>query len=150
MSDTIVPGPMTNDELISFLGGDSICRVSCIDYQGWPHTVPVWYQYQDGGFYLVGREKSKWSIFLSSNPNAYICIDTLPDVQKVLVKGTAKIIESPNVGGKWVQIARNMATRYLGPDGPKYLEPTLNDPRWLIFINPIEIKTWQGNYSRLQ
>ena len=150
ISDTVIPGPMTKEELISFLGGNSICRVSCIDDQGWPHTVPVWYQYKDKGFYLVGREKSNWAIFLSINPNAYICIDTLPEVQKVLVKGTAEIIESPNVGGKWVQIARDMATRYLGKDGPKYLEPTMNEPRWLIFVKPIKIQTWQGNYSKLQ
>ncbi|MBT5676514.1 MAG: hypothetical protein HOJ07_12540, partial [Rhodospirillaceae bacterium] len=65
-------------------------------------------------------------------------------------KGAAEVIERPNIGGKWVEIARRMAVRYLGEDGPKYLEPSMGDPRWLIFIKPETIKTWHGNFSRLQ
>jgi hypothetical protein len=61
-----------------------------------------------------------------------------------MVKGEAEIIEEPNVGGKWVAIAEEMSLRYLGENGPSYLVPTLNEPRWLIFVRPIETKTWQG------
>ena len=68
----------------------------------------------------------------------------------MLVQGTAEVVAQPNVGGKWVAIARRMALRYLGEDGPKYLEPTMKDPRWLIFIRPRTLKSWQGNFSRLQ
>lgn len=99
---------------------------------------------------FVGREESQWAIYLSRNPRAFICIDTVVDPHKVLVKGEATVIERPNVGGKWVEIARAMALHYLGEEGPKYLEPTLNDPRWLIFVKPTSIKTWRGNFSRLQ
>ena len=28
--------------------------------------------------------------------------------------------------------------------GPDYLVPTLNEPRWLLFVEPLETKTWQG------
>jgi hypothetical protein len=37
-----------------------------------------------------------------------------------------------------------MATRYLGEHGPDYLEPTLSEPRWLIFVSPRKTTTWQG------
>ena len=46
--------------------------------------------------------------------------------------------------GRWVTIAEEMSLRYLGPNGPRYLEPTLTEPRWLFFIEPIETKSWQG------
>lgn len=143
-------GPMTQTEMEEFLAGGEICRVGCLDSDGYPHLAPVWYHYQDEGFYLVGREKSLWAIYMAREARAHLCIDTLPNVRKVLVRGDAKVLETPNVGGRWVGIARAMARRYLGEDGPKYLEPTLNEPRWLIFLQPNDIKTWQGNYSRLQ
>ena len=37
-----------------------------------------------------------------------------------------------------------MSVRYLGPNGPTYLEPTLDQPRWLFKITPTWIQTWQG------
>jgi hypothetical protein len=147
---TVKPGPMSEAEMEAFLAGGEICRVSCLDYEGWPYAAPVWHEYSDGGFYLVGREEAQWAIYMSRNPGTFLCIDTVANPQKVLVKGKAEIIERPNVGGKWVEIARRMSVRYLGEDGPKYIEPSMGDPRWLIFIKPISIKTWRGNFSRLQ
>ena len=37
-----------------------------------------------------------------------------------------------------------MSIRYLGENGPKYLEPTLDKPRWLIRLEPVKLQTWQG------
>ena len=73
-----------------------------------------------------------------------LAIDEAGQQRKVMVKGEADLIEEPNVGGKWVEIARQMSYRYLGEHGPDYLVPTLNEPRWLFFVRPLETKTWQG------
>jgi hypothetical protein len=74
-----------------------------------------------------------------------LCIDEVgPPYRKVMVRGTARIVEEPNVGGRWVEIARRMSRRYLGEHGPLYLEPTLSEPRWLIFVSPQKTTTWQG------
>ena len=56
----------------------------------------------------------------------------------------AVIVEQPNIGGRWVEIARTMALRYYGANGPSYLEPTMNWKRWLIRLDPVETWTWQG------
>ncbi len=144
------PGPMNRAELEAFLAGGEICRLSCLDDDGWPYAAPVWHAYEDGGFYLIGREESLWSHYMSRHPRVSLCIDTVAPPAKVLVQGAAEVVERPNIGGKWVEIARRMSVRYLGEDGPKYLEPTMKDPRWLIFIRPKSLKTWQGNFSRLQ
>jgi hypothetical protein len=37
-----------------------------------------------------------------------------------------------------------MSRRYLGEHGPEYLEPTMNQPRWLFRIEPRRMATWQG------
>ena len=64
--------------------------------------------------------------------------------QKVRGEGLAELIEEANVGGQWVDIATRMSVRYLGENGPKYLDPTLNQPRWLFRIKPTRLETWQG------
>ena len=46
--------------------------------------------------------------------------------------------------GEWVDVATRMSLRYLGEDGPKYLGPTLNQPRWLFRFRPSNVQTWQG------
>jgi general stress protein 26 len=144
------PGPMDESQLAEFLARGDLCRISCLDENGWPYSAPVWHAYEEGGLYLVGQGKARWAKYMARNPRVFACIDTLDPVAKVLIKGNAEIVEEPNIGGKWVEIARRMAVRYLGEDGPKYLEPTMNVPRWLIFIRPESIKSWIGNYSRLQ
>ena len=41
-------------------------------------------------------------------------------------------------------VAERMSTRYLGENGPKYLAPTLDKPRWLYRLVPVTMQTWQG------
>ena len=67
-----------------------------------------------------------------------------PPYVKVQTQGEAQVVEEPNVGGRWVEIANEMSLRYLGEDGPKYLVPTLTEPRWLFFVKPKKIYSWQG------
>jgi hypothetical protein len=137
-------GPLSEEELEAFLATDVLCRVACLDTDGWPYVVPVWFQYKDGGYYLIARERSEWAAMIRRDGRVSLTIDETGTQRKVQVKGEASIIETPNVGGAWVPIAGEMSIRYLGPNGPKYLEPTLCLPRWLIFVRPIETKTWQG------
>ena len=37
-----------------------------------------------------------------------------------------------------------MSLRYLGENGPRYLEPTLDKKRWLFRLEPVTMTTWQG------
>jgi len=137
-------GGMTKDEIEEFLGGNPLCRLGCLDDDGWPYVLPCWYQFADGGFYIVPRERSKWATYIKNDPRVYICIDVPDGLRKVMCKGEAEILEEANVGGKWVGVAENMSLRYLGPNGPDYLKPTLTEPRWLIFVKPTDWQTWQG------
>ncbi len=139
-------GGMTQEEMEAFLAEDAwTCRIACLDDEGWPYLQPVWYAYQDGGYYVIPRERSVWARYIQNDPRVYLVIDEpAPRLRKVAVNGRARIVEEPNVGGRWVQIANSMSYRYLGEHGPDYLVPTLGEPRWLIFVEPIETRTWQG------
>ena len=138
-------GKLNQDEMTEFLAGDVFCRIGCLDEEGWPYVVPCWFEYSDAGFYIIPRARSAWAGHIQRDPRVFLCIDdTTRFNRRVLVKGRADVLEEPNTGGRWVEIGRRMALRYLGEHGPDYLEPTLNEPRWLLFIHPLKIRTWQG------
>jgi hypothetical protein len=137
-------GRMSDEEIADFLATDVICRMACLDAEGWPYVVPTWFQFKDGGFYIIPRARSAWAGYLKADPRVSLVMDESGSQRKVLVKGEAELLEEPNVGGRWVEIANEMSLRYLGPNGPKYLVPTLGEPRWLFFVRPLTITTWQG------
>jgi hypothetical protein len=138
-------GKLSQEELDAFLARGNVARLGVIDDNGWPYVVPTWYQWADGGFYIIPRARSAWAKYMVSNQRVGLAIDTPdPPYVKVHVQGLAELAEEPNVGGRWVEIANEMSVRYLGPDGPKYLVPTLNEPRWLFFVKPTSISSWQG------
>jgi len=137
-------GGMSEAEANDFLAGNKVCRLGCLDGDGWPYVVPIWYEYSDSGFYIIPRERSLWAKYIKNDPRVSLCVDEAEGLLKVMAKGTAEIIEEPNVGGKWVEIATRMSVRYLGVNGPDYLAPTLPEPRWLIFVRPKKLTTWQG------
>lgn len=140
-------GKLEKNELDTFLAQGIVSRVATLDANGWPYVVPVWFEWEsnEGIFWVIGRAKSAWAIHMANDPRVAITIDDEgAPYRKLQAQGTAEIIEQPNVGGAWVEIARRMSRRYLGEHGPDYLEPTLDKPRWLIKIRPTKMQTWQG------
>lgn len=138
---------MTEAEMTSFLNSNVLCRLGCLDEDGHPYVVPCWFTYADGGFYLVPRARSVWAAYLRREPRVSLCIDA-ESGRRVLVKGEAQLIEEPNVGGRWVEIAREMAQRYGGEQGLAYLAKTMNEPRWLFFVQPQAIVSSKGGWAK--
>src|SRR6266567_3122608 len=93
-------GRMRQGEMKEFLASGILCRLSCLDNEGWPYTVPVWFAYADDGFYIIPRDRSVWARYIQRNPRVYLCIDEPGTQRKVLVKGEGQVLEEPNVGGR--------------------------------------------------
>jgi nitroimidazol reductase NimA-like FMN-containing flavoprotein (pyridoxamine 5'-phosphate oxidase superfamily) len=146
-------GAMSPEDVNEFLEEPHLARVACLDANGWPTVVPMWHQWDGRGFWVVGREKSEWAGLLERDPRCALTIDeeslgqdmgTGRAQRRFVAQCTATVVERPNVGGRWVEIARAMSLRYYGENGPKYLEPTLGWKRWLIRLDPVRTMTWQG------
>lgn len=147
-------GGMDEERMNLFLSGDVNARVAVIDDQGRPYVLPLWYHWDGDAFWFVIRERSAIARFMAERPDVGLVIDATSlhdpedgrhfEMPKVFAQGKAEVVERPNVGGEWVGIAEQMAVRYLGPNGPSYLVPTLHQPRWLIKVTPDTIKTWEG------
>lgn len=137
-------GALSADELDTFLAQGINMSLACLKPNGDPYITICWYEWQDGYLWLVPRERSRWAKYLQNDPRAALTIATWDPYVKMQAEGTAELVEEPNVGGRWVEIARAMSYRYLGPNGPTYLTSTMNQPRWLFRIKPENVKTWQG------
>jgi hypothetical protein len=148
-------GGLEEEQLETFLQSDALARVACLKPDGSPYVVPMWFQWDGTSFWFVGRERSLWCQYMDQDPRVSMVIDKehgrpdsttgeIQQIPKVMTSGTVDIVERPNIGGDWVDIAAKMAVRYLGENGPSYLESTLKQPRWLIRLTPTEFKTWKG------
>jgi nitroimidazol reductase NimA-like FMN-containing flavoprotein (pyridoxamine 5'-phosphate oxidase superfamily) len=137
-------GRLEQEEVDGFLAQGQIARLACLDADGWPYVVPVWQEWDGTGFWVIPRMRSAWASHLKANPRCAITVDESGTLRKVIAQGEAKLVEEPNVGGRWVEIAERMSIRYLGENGPKYLAPTLDKKRWLFYIRPVRLWTWQG------
>lgn len=147
-------GALSSDEVEAFLASPALARFACLKPDGAPYVIPLWYQWDGEALWFVGRQRARWCEFVANDPRVCVVIDAAhspPDesgqtaeIPKVFVEGRAEIAEKPNIGGKWVGVAEEMSLRYLGPNGPTYLVPTLKQPRWLIKVIPEKVRTWQG------
>jgi Pyridoxamine 5'-phosphate oxidase len=137
-------GGMTAEEQERFLARGEVMRIACLEPDGSPYVTVCWHDWHEGFFWLVPRQRSRWAELLSLDGRLAFVIDDPRSMEKVTGKGHAELVEPPNVGGQWVEVARRMAVRYLGEDGPTYLTPTLDQPRWLFRFRPESVKTWQG------
>jgi hypothetical protein len=141
--------PMTADEQATFLAGPQRCFLACLDDDGYPYVVPVWYEHADGGFYFVARGRAAWAGYLQRNGRASLCvISPERSNHRVLVKGMAEVLEEANVGGRWFEVNRRLSHRYM-PEGTaeQYIELTRDEPRWLIFVRPERVTTWMGRWA---
>ena len=143
-------GQMTHDQINGFLGTSVIARLATVKPDGSPYVVPVWQQWDGKFLYIVGRASSKFVGHIRSDPRVAIsCADDVnPEHVRVLIEGRAEIIEGPApMSGKTLQIADEMALRYMGPKGPIYVQKTVNRPRCLIQVDPESVVSWaEGNW----
>ena len=132
---------MTPEELRAFLTETKIfAKLGTLGDDGWPNVNPAWYEYDGEAFWLVTKELAGFCRNMRRDPRVTICIDNpQPPYRRVMVRGRA---EFPD--GDWIDLARRMVLRYLGPEGIDYFEATLDLPRVLVRIVPERVSSWDG------
>ena len=135
---------MSAEEMEEFLERGVCAYLACLDEDDHPYVAVAWHEWRDGAFWFVARERATWAEHLARDSRVSLVVEVSRTHEKVICKGKAEVVEEPNVGGGWVQVAERMSLRYLGEDGPKYLVPTMQQPRWLIKVTPTQLQTWQG------
>ena len=137
---------LTKEEVDDFLAKPVIARLATVKPDGSPYVVPVWQQWDGESMFIIPRSRSSFVEHIRHEPRVCIsCADDGPGHRRVLIEGVAEIVEGPAMmAGLMLEIARDMAVRYMGPDGPKYLGVTADRPRYLLRVRPTAMRSWQG------
>jgi PPOX class probable F420-dependent enzyme len=144
-------GGLTDVELAKFLDEPWNGRIATITPEGWPYVAPVWYEFEPPGrtFLVVGRERARWIAHVRANPRVafHVADDGHAHHTRVQVQAHARLLEgpvAPRASATLLELTHRLSRRYLGPDGPRYAERTLDRPRVLVRLEPVAWTTWTG------
>ena len=91
-----------NETLRAMLQEPVIVRMSVIDPNGYPHTVPVWFGLDGDDIMVITFRKTRKNDFLKVNPKGNISIGGDPaEKPGYLIKGTFTLEEDP--GYRWLR-----------------------------------------------
>ena len=138
-------GPLGLAELDRFLDGGLIATLSCVKEDGYPYSVPMWYQWEDRRFWVVPRARAEWAGHLERNPRVSLAISEQgPPLRRVLVEGKADQVAGPASQERARQLTELMAQRYLGASAGSYLAATASQKQRVFAIIPEKLVTWHG------
>lgn len=140
-------GGLTAAQIDEFLAGPVIARLATVQPDGAPYIAPVWQQWDGEAMYIIPRAGSKFVEHLKREPRVAVsCADDVnPEHTRILIQGRAELVEGPApLRGRMLEIASEMALRYMGPNGPQYVGRTVDRPRYLVRVTPEKIVSWAG------
>ena len=144
-------GALTDAELATFLAEPWNGRLATITPEGWPYVAPVWYEFERDprAFLVVGRERAQWIAHIRVNSRVafHVADDLHAHHTRVQVQAEARILEgpiAPAASPTLLELTHRLSRRYLGPDGLRYAEHTIQRPRVLVRLEPVSWTTWTG------
>jgi PPOX class probable F420-dependent enzyme len=132
------------EELDAFLAKPWVASLACLKENGYPYTVPVWYEWRGAAVWLVPRSGAAWAGYLRIHPHVSMTIsEPQPPFRRALIEGVAQEVSqggdsSPDV------IERRLAQRYLGQQAVSYLARPARQRDIVIRIEPKKITSWEG------
>ena len=98
---------MLKGDVRSFLDAPHVARLSVIDTNGYPHTVPLWYALDGDDIVMISDRHTRKVDFVAANPKASICIGGGEGAGSAvaagyLFKGDCRAEE--DTGGKWLRL----------------------------------------------
>ena len=142
---------LTPEQVSEFLATPVIARLATVKPDGGPYVVPVWQHWDGESMYVIPRGGARFVEHLRSEPRVAVsCADDWENFvgaghRRVLIEGRAEIVEGPVLmTGRLLDIAREMAERYQGDAGRKYLDGTMHKRRYLLRIVTDTMTTWEG------
>ena len=99
----------------SFLESPHVARLSVVDPNGYPHTVPLWYALDGDDIVMISDRNTRKVDFVATNPRASICIGGGEGVGSevsagYLFKGDCRAEE--DTGRRWLRLITH---RYRAP-----------------------------------
>lgn len=135
-------GPIEGEELDAFLGQGLVATLSYLADDGYPATVPLWYAWDGGSFWLASRPGSEWAEHVALDPRVSLAVsESSPPLRRVLARGSLVEVDDPG-GGRRTEIEAQLAGRYAGFDAAR--EPATAGRGRLFALKPERLIAWRG------
>ena len=129
---------ITVDDLQSFLDEPLVAVLATLRVDGSVLLSPVWHEWRDGGFNVWVEAKNVKARHLRRDPRATIVVaESDAPLRGVEVRGRVRFIEEGVT-----DIARRIATRYVGADDATADTEALRGPDVIVRIEPGNIRVW--------
>jgi PPOX class probable F420-dependent enzyme len=133
---------MAPEDLQEFLRQPHVGVLASLRRNGMPYTVPVWWLWHEGAFWISGTSTRVWCRQLQNDPRASLCIEaTDPWTGHLGVDGTVEVLERPDFD-IW-PISRLLVEKYLGRNDPSndtivesFFANLKTEPRLLFRLKP--------------
>ena len=107
---------MLNADVRALLASPHVARLSVVDPNGYPHTVPLWYAVDGDDIVMISVRDTRKVDYVRTNAKASICIGGGEGAGSevgagYLLKGNCRAEEDDN--GKWLRLITH---RYRSPD----------------------------------
>lgn len=146
---------MKPHDVEEFLQQPHVAVLASLRRDGRPYTVPVWWLWKDGAFWLTGTTSRVWCKQLMKDPRASLCIEaSAPKPGHIGVDGvvTPHLLPDFDI---W-PISRELAEKYVGRGDPArapqvdaFFANMQTEPRMLFRLDPqvqraIDMSVYEG------
>lgn len=133
---------MTPEQLKTFLSSNVLMDFSSLTPEGYPHVVPIWFEWDGTSFWMSTVSTTKKIRNLEKNPKAGFSI-AHPDFPYRAVIGRGDVELSEDIGG---EVIKRLCYRYLPSERAEnyFTMLTQRGPRTKIKLTPKWTKSWQG------
>jgi DNA-binding transcriptional ArsR family regulator len=137
-------GPIEPGELDAFLSQALVASLSYLSDDGYPASVPLWYDWDGGAFWIVPSPAAEWAEHVRRNPRVSLSIsESTPPLRRVLARGPMLAVEDPDAT-QWIRVEGHLAARYARLDAARLLEGRSGQPRVLLRLAPERLIAWRG------
>jgi DNA-binding HxlR family transcriptional regulator len=136
-------GPIEPQELDAFLQQALVASLSYLSDDGYPASVPLWYDWDGRAFWLVPSPAAEWAAHVRRNPRISLSIsESAPPLRRVLARGPVLAVDDPDAS-QWRSVEGRLAARYARLDPSRLLEARPGD-RTLLRLVPQQLIAWRG------
>ena len=130
---------MAPDYLARFLTEPHVGVLATLRDNGLPYSVPVWWLWHEGAFWMTGTYSRVWCKQLLRDPRSSLCVEALGDsAGHIGVDGNIEAFELPDFD-IW-PISRQLVDKYVGSvpggDPDAFFANMRTEPRLLFRLAP--------------
>ena len=136
-------GPIGSAELDTFLDQALVASLAYLADDGYPATVPLWYDWDGMAFWLVPSPGAEWAEHVQRNPRVSLAVsESTPPLRRVLARGPIAVVTDPD-GTQRRSVEARLTARYARLDAARHLA-SRRGPQLVLRLRPERLIAWRG------